>query len=120
MGRARTRANFAGSGATLFDEDYMNGDTGTKETVLAILRIVMVALIFQTVIFASLWFYARAKRREVLETEWADKEHAVPREAYVKAGLTAYEAPLKRKLIWGAYVIPSALITLLLVATSTD
>mgnify|MGYP001556905386 CR=1 FL=1 len=87
---------------------------------MAILRIAIVALIFQTVIFASLWLYARAKRREVLESEWAVKENAVPREAYIKAGLTAYETPLKRKLIWGAYVIPSALIILLLFVTSTD
>ena len=86
----------------------------------SIVRVAMVALIFQTVIFVSLWFFARAKKREKLESEWGQKQSAVPRDAFVKAGLTAYGGPLKRKLIWGAYIVPTTLIVLLISLTSTD
>lgn len=86
----------------------------------AIPRVVMVALIFQTVTFLSLWFYARAKRRDALEQEWPQKDRDVSVQDFVAAGLKAQEKPLKRTLIWAVYVAPTALIVLYIYLTSSE
>lgn len=85
---------------------------------VALVRVILVALVFQTVVYFSLWFYARAKRRERLEAEWRQKESAGSLEAFVKQGLDAYERGLKRKLIWGVYVLPSCALVVLVYLTS--
>lgn len=85
---------------------------------VALVRVILVALVFQTVVYVSLWFYARTRRREKLEADWREKENAGSLEAFVKDGLDAYERALKRKLIWGVYVLPSCALVVLVYLTS--
>ena len=85
---------------------------------MAFVRILGMALIALTVVYFSLWFYARAARREKLEARWDESQGPGNRESFVKAELGTYEGPLKRKLIWGVYVIPMCLLTLLIYVTN--
>ncbi|MFK7746546.1 MAG: hypothetical protein AB8B47_15940 [Roseobacter sp.] len=78
------------------------------------------ALIALSVVFVCLWFYARAAKREKLEAKWEENQGPGNRESFVKAELMDYEGPLKRKLIWGVYVIPMSLLTLLIYVTNMD
>ncbi len=73
-----------------------------------------------TVVYLSLWFYARAARREKLEAQWDKNKGPGRRESFVSAELAAYEGPLKKKLIWGVYVIPGFLLALLIYLTNTN
>ena len=82
-------------------------------------RLMGMVLVALTVVFVSLWFYARAARREQLEAEWDRNKGPGRRESFVKAELADYEGKLKRKLIWGVYVIPSALFAALIYFTNT-
>lgn len=82
-------------------------------------RLMGMVLIAMTVVFISLWFYARAARREKLELEWDKNQGPGRRESYVQAELSAYERPLRRRLIWGVYVIPGCLLALLIYVTNT-
>ena len=81
-------------------------------------RLMGLALIALSVVFVSLWFYARAAKREKLEAQWDRDQGPGRRESFVQAEMMAYEVPLKRKLIWGVYVIPSILLALLIYLTS--
>jgi hypothetical protein len=85
---------------------------------VALVRVILVALVFQTVVYFSFWFYARARRREQLEAEWRQKDSAGSLEAFVKDGLEAYEGALKRRLIWGVYIVPTCALVVLVYLTS--
>lgn len=86
---------------------------------MAFVRILGMALIALTVVYVSLWFYFRATKRERLEAQWDEKQAPGNRESFVKAELTDYETSLKRKMIWGVYVIPMCLLSLLIYVTNT-
>lgn len=79
----------------------------------------MVALVFQTVVFVSLWFYLRARRRERMTEEWAQSDKVQSLDTYLLAGQRAFEAALLRKLIIGVYLVPSGLLALLIYLTSS-
>lgn len=81
-------------------------------------RLMGVALIALTVVFVSLWFYARAAKREKLEAQWDRDQGPGRRESFLQAEMLAYEGPLRRKLIWGVYVVPSILLALFIYLTS--
>lgn len=87
---------------------------------MVLIRILAIALVFQTVVFASLWFFARARRREKLEEEWLASGRKGTLDSYLANGATAYDAALKRKLFWGVYVIPSTALAVLIYLTSSD
>ncbi len=82
-------------------------------------RLMAMFLVALTVVFVSLWFYARAARRERLEAEWDRNQGPGRRESFVQAELAAYVPKLRRKLIWGVYVIPSLLFAALIYVTNT-
>lgn len=82
-------------------------------------RLMGMALVALTIVFVSLWFYARAARQDKLGAQWDENQGPGRRESFIKAEMIAYEAALKRKLIWGVYVIPSCLIAILIYVTNT-
>jgi hypothetical protein len=83
-------------------------------------RVMGLVLAALTVVYISLWFYARATRRERLEAQWDRKQGPGRRESFVQAELAAYEGPLRRRLIWGVYVIPASLLAALIYFTNTE
>ena len=87
---------------------------------MALLRVLLVALVFQTVVFVSLWFYAKARRRERLQQDWAASEKTQTLDTYLLTGKKAFEAGLLRQLVIGVYLVPSGLLALLIYLTSSD
>lgn len=86
---------------------------------MAFARLMGLFLIGLSVVFVSLWFFARAVKREKLEAAWEKNQGPGRRESFVKAEMMAYEPSLKRKLIWGVYVIPSILLGTFIYVTNT-
>jgi hypothetical protein len=74
--------------------------------VLALARLIVVGFIVLTVIYVSLSFYSRAQRREKLRRKWDEDIRRGDRDAYVKRGLKMYDRSLRRKLLWGVYIVP--------------
>ena len=103
------------AGQTLYDT---SGKLG-KDAPLALIRVLMVALVFQTVVFASLWFYARARRRERMTEEWVQSGKSQSLDTYLSAGERAYKALLLRKLVISVYLVPTGLLALLIYLTSS-
>ena len=62
--------------------------------------------------------YARARRREKLESQWDSNGGPGDRNDYIAEGLVEYNGSLRRALILGVYVVPTALISLVVYLTN--
>ena len=62
--------------------------------------------------------YARAPRREKLESQWDSNGGPGDRNDYIAEGLVEYNGSLRRALILGVYVVPTALISLVVYLTN--
>ena len=85
---------------------------------MAVARLFLIAFVVLTVIYVSLSFYSRAGRKGKLRTEWAEGDKEVDEDTFVDAGLREYEGSLRRKLIWGVYVVPMVVILLIVYLTN--
>lgn len=79
----------------------------------ALLRFAMPLMIVLTVIYVALSFYSRSVRRSKLETYWDEEQLTGDREAFVDLGLKDYDGSVRRKLIWGVFIVPVAVIATL-------
>ncbi|MEL7091140.1 MAG: hypothetical protein AAFN94_05330 [Pseudomonadota bacterium] len=81
-------------------------------------RVFFIVFIALSIVYISLSLYSRARARARLEEEWSEGPQDLPQEAYVNAGLKAYDGSLRRKLILGVYVVPMALVGLIIYLTN--
>ncbi|MEL6585429.1 MAG: hypothetical protein AAFY65_12450 [Pseudomonadota bacterium] len=77
---------------------------------IGLLRLAVGLFVILTVIYVCLVFYFRAGEKRRLEEEWATEQPPLPEHTYVENGLRDYQGSLKRKLLWGVYIIPVGLI----------
>ena len=63
-------------------------------------------------------WYSRSVRREKLEKRFDAGGEDGPREQFIEDGLKAYESSLRRKLIWGVYIIPIILVVVMIYVTN--
>ena len=80
---------------------------------------IVVVLAVLTVIYLALSFFKRWEERKRLNADYDRQSQngdvgSSDREAFVREGLSAYETSLRKKLLLGVYVIPFALILLLI------
>ncbi|SFI97690.1 hypothetical protein [Jannaschia pohangensis] len=80
---------------------------------LGLLRLVVVLLVVLTVVYWCMVFWFRAGERDRLEAEWETEKPPLPRHTFVDIGMAEYKRSLRRKLLWGVYVVPITLICLL-------
>ncbi len=80
---------------------------------IALARLIIVGFIVLTVIYLCLSWYSRSVRRRKLEEEWEETRQG-DRERFVEEGLEDYDGSLRRKLIWGVYVVPTLLVALII------
>ncbi|MDG1130430.1 hypothetical protein ABWH93_11690 [Seohaeicola saemankumensis] len=74
--------------------------------VVALARLIVVGFVVLTVIYLSLSFYSRSVRRAKLRRKWEEDIRRGDREEYVRRGLKIYDRSLRRKLLWGVYIVP--------------
>jgi Ca2+/Na+ antiporter len=82
---------------------------------IAIIRLVVFGFIALSVVYILVSIYSRSVRREKLEKAWdtdPEREGASSddRDAYIKAGMEAYQRGLRRRLIWLVYIIPAVVV----------
>ena len=89
---------------------------------MALIRLIVMLLILQTIVFVCVQLYSRSRRRDKLEQEWADTAGPVAdaeaRQAFLDAGMDEYDRSLKKKLIWAIYIVPFAVIAVLVYITN--
>lgn len=88
---------------------------------LAFARFMIMGFVGLTVVYVSLWFYLRARRRDLLEAEWA----ALPgetrdRERYVDEELREYDRRRRWALLVGVYILPLCLVALIIYRTNFE
>jgi hypothetical protein len=74
--------------------------------ILGWLRLIFVALVGLTIVYFLVAVYSRSVRREKLEKQWAADGLEGDRDAWIEAGMKAYEKGLKRRLLWLIYIVP--------------
>ncbi len=80
---------------------------------IAILRLIALAIGLATVVFVTLWLGLLAAKRAELSEDWSEKVRPGSREDYVRAGLDAYRARVMPRLaaaIYGTALVSLALI----------
>ena len=83
---------------------------------IGFIRAAFFALIGLSVLYWLVSVYARSTERERLEKKWdAGPPNGAPdREAFIEAGMAAYEKSLRRKLIWLVYIVPMLAVAVIL------
>ncbi|ASP19565.1 hypothetical protein ANTHELSMS3_00848 [Antarctobacter heliothermus] len=86
---------------------------------LALARFLIMAAVVLTVIYGSLWFYLRSRRRDLLETDWAaDPSETRSQDDYVRDGLETYDKRRHRMLVLLVYIVPLCLVSLIVYLTN--
>jgi len=67
-----------------------------------------------SVVYLCLSWYSKSVRREKLEKEFDAGGIDGERGAFIKQGLKEYEGSLRRKLIYGFYVVPIVLLAVVI------
>lgn len=84
--------------------------------VFQIARLMVVGFVVLTVVYIVASLYSRSVRREKLEKQWDAEIGTGDRDAYIREGMEAYRGSLRRKLLWGVYIVPMAVLLVLLYA----
>lgn len=84
----------------------------------ALAKLVVIGFVVLTVIYISLSLYSRSVRKGKLAEWWEEEGRPGDREAYIDAGLKEYEGSLRRKLIWGVYIVPIVAISAVIYFTN--
>lgn len=79
-----------------------------------LLRLFVILIVLLTVIYWALVFYFRAGERDRLEAEWEAEQPPLPRHTFVDNGIRDYQRSLRRKLLWGVYIVPLGAICILI------
>ena len=85
---------------------------------IALARLLVIGFVVLTVIYVCLSFYSRAVRRGKLREKWAAGPRRVDEDTFVRRGLERYDNSIRRKLIWGVYIVPVTLIVLIVYLTN--
>jgi hypothetical protein len=75
-----------------------------------LIRLAVFGFVILTVIFVIWSLAARRAERRRLGEEWEIEGLAGEKETYVREGLAVYERSLRRRLIFGVYLVPLAVI----------
>lgn len=80
---------------------------------IGFIRLGIFLLIGLSVLYVLISVYARSLERERLEKRW-DAGHGIgERDAYIEDGMARYQKSLRRRLLWGVYIVPVVVISVL-------
>ncbi|MCP5086587.1 MAG: hypothetical protein GY952_07295 [Rhodobacteraceae bacterium] len=81
-------------------------------------RLGVIGLVLLTVIYVCLSWYSKSIRREKLEQEFDAGGIDGERDTFIAEGLKQYDGSLRKKLIWGVYVIPVIAVLMVIYVTN--
>ncbi len=91
---------------------------------MAFVRLVVFGYLGLTVLYWIISVYSRSVRLERLENEWAEDHpeegESAARQSFLDAGMAAYHASLRPKLIWLVYIIPTLVVIVALLVRNTN
>ncbi len=81
--------------------------------IFGILRLGFFAFLVMLVVYFVLSAWSRSVRRDKLGEEWDEEGMTGDRDAFIETGLAEYDGSLRRKLIFGVFIVPYAVIGIL-------
>jgi hypothetical protein len=91
---------------------------------MSFVRLVLFGFIGLSIVYLSISVYSRSVRRENLEKAWAEENAGsmdmAARDAYVEAGIKAYNKSFRPKLIGLVYIIPTVIVIAIVYTTNTN
>lgn len=84
----------------------------------ALLRLFVISFVVLSVCYVYLFFTQRYKHRKKLKDEFVEQGETGDLDTYIDKGMKAYEGSLRSKLILGVYIVPYALVALLIYVTN--
>lgn len=81
--------------------------------IIGILRLMAMAFVVMLVVYFLLSAWSRSVRRGKLGEEWDEEVREGDRAAFIDEGLEEYDQSLRRKLIFGVFVVPYLVIGIL-------
>ncbi|MEZ5675131.1 hypothetical protein SAMN06265173_11272 [Thalassovita litoralis] len=81
---------------------------------LGLLRLVVVGFVVLSVIYVIVSIWSRRVRRGKLEREWDEEVKRGDREDFIEDGLDDYDDSFRRKLILLVYIVPVAIVALII------
>lgn len=81
---------------------------------IGFLRLGIFLLIGLSVLYLLISVYARSLERERLEKRWDAGHGEGDRQTYIQLGLERYRKSLRRRLLWGVYIVPLVVIGVLI------
>jgi hypothetical protein len=95
-----------------------------KEGLMGFIKLVVFGFIGLTVIYFSVSLYSRSVRKERLEDDFDETNpgggEPGARDAFVTAGLQAYDASIRPKLIGLVYVVPTVVLGTIIYLINTN
>lgn len=85
---------------------------------MAFLRLAAMLLVAQAVVFFSLMAYLKASRRERLEAEYTDVASDKERKLFVDAAVDAYGDRIRPRLALVVFVLPMAIMAVVIYVTN--
>lgn len=86
------------------------------------IRLFAMAFLLLSVVFVYVSLRQRWRHKRALEAEFDAKAHPdtseAERDAYIEAGLKEYESSLRRKLIFGIYIVPLVGVAVMIYVTN--
>ncbi len=82
--------------------------------IFGIIRLAVFAFLVMLIVYFALSWWSRSVRRSKLEDEWDEEGMTGDREAFIEQGLADYDGSLRRKLIFGVFVVPYLVIGVLI------
>lgn len=84
----------------------------------ALVRLGIILLIALSVIYLCLSLYSRSRRKAKLRAEWEEDGRSGDWQTFKAEGLKEYDQSLRKKLIWGVYIVPIGTVSFLVYATN--
>ncbi|MFE3836010.1 hypothetical protein [Pseudogemmobacter sonorensis] len=75
------------------------------------IRLAFFLLIGLSIAYLATSIYSRSVRRERLEKRWVAEKREGDHDAWIEAGMRAYDRGLRRRLLWLIYIIPMVAFT---------
>jgi len=81
-------------------------------------RLLFILFVVLTIVYVCLSLYSRSTRRKKLEERYHHEGMPGDKDTFIREGLEEYDGSIRRKLIWGVYVLPLTGIAILIYVTN--
>lgn len=85
---------------------------------IGLIRLAVIWFVVLTIIYICVSLYSRSVRKGKLREDWAEDSNGQTLDEFMREGLEDYDNSLRRKLILGVYIVPTALVCVLIYVTN--